>query len=435
MWKWFKSGAQEAPPALEKKTRIPAALKAKFARAVFAGECRTLAFPSGRDDGATVYFVAKAADNTYARWTIQKAVQKAATDGGETPVTLKTVFEKLDFFDAVEQLAKFETGHPALNGVEPLGTKADLGRLHFEKLALAEGIVFDTDGLPHPTEDGRILTDGEFSPEMLRHASQIGDRSDFAAGWQKTVIDRIAAGVAGGSTFEGLMSARMEAVLLREFLSNIQFAFILITVHANPNMAPGKHYLHFKKLAALTGTDPQKLKPFADYDGDIRIGRSEGIDYRLHVGAQALNSVEESGADVKNVVKPLRALLALLRALHALILEKNRLAHRNRREMDNGEYVSELKKFRETVKTEAKAMGLSSGDADRFASCVFSEAPIAMPPEIQALIDKGWRLADQAEKRRLQKEAAVFRNEQETPPPAAPEEKEKKKKTLWGLFP
>lgn len=419
MWSWFKSGKAEAPPALEKKTRIPAALKEKFGKAVFAGECRTLTFPSGRDDGSSVFFTAKAADAAFSRWIVQKAAQKPGTNGEAGPVAFKTVCENVGFFDAVERLARFETEHPALCGVEALDTKKDLGPLHFEAVALAEGIVFDTDGLPHPTEEGRILTEGEFSPETLRLASQIRSRTDFAADWQKAAVARMAAAATGGASFDTLMKGRTEAALLKDFLGNLQIVYSMIAIAAVPEGLIQKrrygNYIRYDQLAELTGADPQALKPFADYDGDIRITGRDNIEYRLMNCETTLARMKDTDLD-KNAQKSFQNMLHLMNALHLMIQAKNGF----RSKPPGGrEYADALKRYKDAMDSETKAMALAPDEADRLAACVFSDAPVALPPEIQTMIGNGWRLAEQAEKRRAQLETAVFRNESR-PPDAAP---------------
>ena len=104
------------------------------------------------------------------RWQIFEFTVQETSISGKRQVTSKFVTSNLTLIKAVTNLAKFEKAliesGETLDGPAP----AAMGMDHYQAFAEREGIIFDEDGLPHPTLNGEIVTNGKFSPEAMQRA-------------------------------------------------------------------------------------------------------------------------------------------------------------------------------------------------------------------------------------------------------------------------
>ena len=140
-----------------------------FARARYGVTFRTLAFPNVVE-GATEYYRALATDVTCSQWMIQRIVESPVQLQSDLhPVTtsssqMSVVKTGLDFFHAVEYLARAETGCAK----EPVGpTRAELGNDHYEAFAVLHLITFDLNGMPQPTFNGHVAISGNYATAAL----------------------------------------------------------------------------------------------------------------------------------------------------------------------------------------------------------------------------------------------------------------------------
>lgn len=105
------------------------------------------------------------------RWTIKKMTEMPNISGAATPVGERvqkttTLQSGLGFFDAIQSLAVYEQGQLAL-GLLPVDRD---GPDHYQVFAQREGLIFDVDGLPHPTAQGAVVGDGAFTTHALDRA-------------------------------------------------------------------------------------------------------------------------------------------------------------------------------------------------------------------------------------------------------------------------
>lgn len=172
-----------------------------FRRAKYGATCRTLAFPT-QIDGESEYYRATATTPFLDQWMVQRVVDRAvlleesnlpvATDNIK-PIIVK---EKINFFDAIEYLARFEV----TSFSDPVGQDRDaLGAEHYETFAMRHEILFDASGMPQPTINGQIVTDNAYAKQMLEKFNEVQSQklslSDQGSVWlceqfkQKSKLD------------------------------------------------------------------------------------------------------------------------------------------------------------------------------------------------------------------------------------------------------
>lgn len=80
----------------------------------------------------------------------------------------RTIKEGLSFMAALEYLASFEEVEKDVTGISFKESEIKtLGYEHYKAFGRREGYVFDANGMPHETNSGEILTDGEFMEEDI----------------------------------------------------------------------------------------------------------------------------------------------------------------------------------------------------------------------------------------------------------------------------
>lgn len=166
---------QLEPPV---KAKTGPSLADDFKTAVYGDFCRTTAFRPRQDteENAPAEYLKAMATLSPDRWRVVRVQESwgAATPEGK-PFKTKILADDVVFFEAVRQLSLYEsTQDPAVfDSAGP--SKEELGFSHYELFAKREGIAFETDGTPHPTRRGEILTEGVFTDSMEKQVA------DFAA--------------------------------------------------------------------------------------------------------------------------------------------------------------------------------------------------------------------------------------------------------------
>ncbi len=85
----------------------------------------------------------------------------------QTPLYEK---DKLNFFEAIEKLALYETQQPDFMEPAQDNEIQELDKNHFKSFAEREGIAFDTTGMPQATINGHVPGKGNFQPEAFEKA-------------------------------------------------------------------------------------------------------------------------------------------------------------------------------------------------------------------------------------------------------------------------
>lgn len=155
----------------------PQSLKDAFRHAAFGTECWTQSYPNTAFPDRTEWLEAHRSSVTGAGWVILRKNLDPNHFSGRPVVEQKESARGLTFFDAVEYLARYEASQLARGIVAiDLGEASALGDRHFIAFAKREGIVFDTDFMPHPTDGGRIVTPGSFAEQDYGGAIAANDR-------------------------------------------------------------------------------------------------------------------------------------------------------------------------------------------------------------------------------------------------------------------
>jgi hypothetical protein len=151
-------------------------LRKQFSVAKRGTFCRTVAFKSavGGDALGVTHLQAVEDPNTF-RWMLQEVTAQPNMVNENLPVGAtidrrRTRASGLTFFEAVESLGNFERLQDSRGNVPDGQTAEQLGAEHYKTFAEAEGIVFDLNGRPHPTQQGMIVTDGDFMPGAEKSA-------------------------------------------------------------------------------------------------------------------------------------------------------------------------------------------------------------------------------------------------------------------------
>lgn len=170
---WRRSG--NGQPLLPGPGAVGSAdkLKAAFYAATFGRSCRTITYVSAAMPDRTEWMEACAVNQAEMGWSIFRKGRDSAHFNGTPVVAQKEVVKNLTFFDAIEYLARYEATQIE-NGFLPaqVDESAALGLQHFMGFARREGIVFDIGNMPHPTSNGRIVTDGVFPETDYAGAEQ-----------------------------------------------------------------------------------------------------------------------------------------------------------------------------------------------------------------------------------------------------------------------
>ena len=164
------SPALPAPSGTASQAQIHSAL-AQFASARHGKHCQTRSF--ALITGGTEWHSGHQ-DPLSGTWNIRKNIECENVTGsaarvGEPSIKTKTLQVNISFYEAIETLSLYERGQLA-NGMIALNEAEDVGADHYIVFAEKEGIVFDTDGEPHPTLDGEIITDGTFTKAAVERA-------------------------------------------------------------------------------------------------------------------------------------------------------------------------------------------------------------------------------------------------------------------------
>jgi hypothetical protein len=167
----------EESKALEHKEIFPKTLLAQFNDSAYGTYCRTQAFKA-EDLGYALWrkAVYNPDETGRLKWSVYEVRESDVqfTDperGVMTPnKQIKKLTDKLSYFEAIKALATFELA-PFVNpdlSYERTGQSAqELGSIYYKTLANSDGIIFDLENSPHPTQAGSIVTEGRFAVEDI----------------------------------------------------------------------------------------------------------------------------------------------------------------------------------------------------------------------------------------------------------------------------
>jgi Protein of unknown function (DUF1566) len=204
---WFsKKRAEELAPA------DPAAiLKGRFKEAVHGDFFRTVAYaiPGDPQQEKSEWLEARRADYGPG-WQVLR-MTRIFIGSADTPLIQQDILSKgqtLTFYDAVESLAKYEATQLSLGYVRREEAQAMFApHTYVRTFAEEEGIVFDVDGVPHPTRpDGRIPGNGFFPADAYEKARLASERNKTRLPQQPTTIGTPAIGdeMEDGTIYAGI---------------------------------------------------------------------------------------------------------------------------------------------------------------------------------------------------------------------------------------
>ncbi|MGZ9097899.1 MAG: hypothetical protein ACXW30_06350 [Micavibrio sp.] len=163
--------ASGLPALCDADSRVTAALK-RVSTAYYGDRCRTVSF---LDASGNTEWHGGQQDPESKTWTITKCSELQNISGsaaaiGEAVTKVKTLSRGLSFFEAVAELSLYERGQIALHYVPACNVESLPDHAHYVRFAEREGIIFDVDGVPHPTLNGEVVTDGAFAKTAIERA-------------------------------------------------------------------------------------------------------------------------------------------------------------------------------------------------------------------------------------------------------------------------
>ncbi len=221
-----------ALPALSstaQQAQLQTALE-QFTVANHGDRCQTLSFQTSL--GAIEWRSAQQYPFT-GEWIIRKHTEEPNIAGsaaavGEPTIKTMTLHNGLKFFQAIAILSEYERGQLAMPAI-PTNDADDLGRKHFVAFAEREGIAFDINGVPHPTLDGEVISDGSFTKSALERARAYSRyQSAFFKAGSNDVLSQILSSAPRAETlFEEALDKSEASATLKKFLRTIEDIGIL----------------------------------------------------------------------------------------------------------------------------------------------------------------------------------------------------------------
>lgn len=163
------------------------------------------------------------------RWMVTEVREQAprADQDGASEQT-RILSEGLPFFAAVRDIASFECNQQGLGGYvsDSRVTRETLGTEHYQAFAEREGIIFDVEGVPHPTLRGEIVTGATFTSEAKKRARAF-KRGDAPSRHFETILAAILEVPApyhedGRMQTESLFKKLKYTALTKDFLSHLK---------------------------------------------------------------------------------------------------------------------------------------------------------------------------------------------------------------------
>ncbi len=156
-------------------------LKSYFQDAQHGSYCRTRSYRFKAESDSSECWL-EAHKMHASGWLVQEKRKHPAGLFSDKPFVEQILkHEKTSFFDAVQKLAEYEETQERLGYALLAQPDFDeLGCDYFIPFAEREGIVFDIDGKPFPTQEGgHIVGRGKFPEEAYRKAKEAWDKKDI----------------------------------------------------------------------------------------------------------------------------------------------------------------------------------------------------------------------------------------------------------------
>jgi len=147
----------------------------EFPLKAYGGDyCRTNAFHQTQSPNRTTWWEARenALDRTWAVWevTLRPNTIDPTSNEGVVEMKKRKKEQNLSFFEAMQSLATFESTGSTLAGMINHEQSPE-DRFYFKNFAEKEGtIIFDAQGMPKPTKEGRITMEGIFPVNAIAKA-------------------------------------------------------------------------------------------------------------------------------------------------------------------------------------------------------------------------------------------------------------------------
>lgn len=216
--------ALPAPSSAAQSGQLQSALK-QLSVARHGDRCQTLSFTTSL--GAIEWRTGQQ-DPFTGEWVIRKHTEEPNLSSstaavGEPTIKTMTLHEGLNFFQAVTILSEYERGQLALT-VLPVNEASELGDNHVVAFAEREGIAFDTNGVPHPTLNGEVVTDGSFTKSALERARAFSrvQSAFFKAGNNDVLSQLLSSAPRAETLFDDVMNKSEAYSTLKKFLTTIE---------------------------------------------------------------------------------------------------------------------------------------------------------------------------------------------------------------------
>lgn len=188
----------------------------KFTKAVFGDKCRTAIFRDTNMLDDYKFYQAQAVTADQSRWNIMLVTDREQIVEG----VVKRVrhftpqAESLDFFEAIEYLARHEENIKAHQGraldEDALNAQGFTGLSvpHFRPFAEREGILFTIENMPEPSLNGAIVIPGAYDQNALRVEDQVNKGLALNESWTKSILEFTDQRLNSKAPFDMIVSTR-----------------------------------------------------------------------------------------------------------------------------------------------------------------------------------------------------------------------------------
>ncbi|MGZ9097655.1 MAG: hypothetical protein ACXW30_05100 [Micavibrio sp.] len=380
----------------------------EFAR--HGDKCRTLPFLNVTGD--TEWFSGQQ-DPVTGQWAIRKNVELPniagqAADIGEASLKIKTLKDGLSFFDAISELSVYERSQLA-RGVIAAEDAASLGESHFTAFAEREGIVFDTDGAPHPTLNGEIVTDGTFTKAAVERASSYSRKHSpyFTQGGNDILSKLIAPTIKADSVFTEALKKSADFSRLQLLINDVEDMATLIKclfekklfVDQKTNALEEKkdNIKQIFEYSTSYGHHSKDHKGLKTVVGVMdRTGKKDSqaafktLILRAQTNIQELSLEQYNNRALAQNIASIELYFELLSARYLASLEKSGYS-------GYAEKVQNIERTTNAFESRFKSLGGSDDDLWRVKSLILDPSPPSTQPIIQNFIKQLYAFKDRAE--------------------------------------
>lgn len=348
--------------------------------------CRTCLV---REDEAlpVEYLEAFQQDDGTHRWSLKKVSREEK--GDEEIVSARTFRKNIHFLQAMAEMAAFEHSRDTLPGEITGANAEELGAKHYRAFAEREGVVFDTNDMPHLREHPEVTPDGQFRvADLDRGAKAVkAAQSQPVVNGEEDLLSDIFNDLAPRGNYDAVLDALVQAGKMKEFGD-------AISDFSNKLSAIGRQPAYVKKRRVNPGLPKRRFVPekrdvaykWSDGDVDYRYGNADYAFDALERAHDAMKTLSQKGLDTSQAERFLHKCMATAYLVHAqgyFVALKNSYGSSS-----NESYAAQARALEKKAAAYCKKhLGIKKAeDFDRLKQSVIQGSVMSTPPFIRDFI-------------------------------------------------